>query len=72
MVSEVQSVHFKKSSWTSAQARVWLKEHGYKPIKRGESTKNYLSYRLHDPKRYKRIRTKATGKDIQLVIGFLV
>lgn len=68
--SEIQSVLFDPSKYSSQQSLSWLKQHGLKPTKRATNEGNYRHYRIKDPKRFSRIRTKDTKKGIVLRIGF--
>lgn len=70
-MSKIQSVMFKRTKFSAEKARKFLKDHGWKPIKRVHKTKNYLRYRLRDPKKFKRFGCKPILKgDIQLLFGF--
>lgn len=65
----VQSVLFDTNSFNQVEAKEWLNQHGYIPIK-FESTPNYLRYRLQDPHQFERIRTIKTNDGVDLLIGF--
>lgn len=73
-MSTVQAVIFSKKDWSTEDARKWLFEHDYRPIKRVDKTKNFLRYRLKDPKQFKTFRTRPLktkdGRRFQLVLGF--
>lgn len=73
MPAETQAVLFKSKNWTPTKARVWLRKHKYKPIKRVDRTKNLLRYRLQPPKKYKRFITQKSknNKSISFIVGFL-
>jgi hypothetical protein len=45
----IQSIMFDKNMFDCTEARRWLKEHGYVPIKHVHKTKKYLRYRLINP-----------------------
>lgn len=69
--SEVQSVVFDKKYFKSAKdARTWLTNNNFKPIKRVDKKANTLRYRITDPKQYKDFRMKKIKKGISLVLGF--
>lgn len=71
MVSKIQAVMFDKSKWKTKDARAWLKRNKMKPISRIRHTKNYFSYRLVPPSRFKRFRIKPERKyGILFIIGF--
>jgi hypothetical protein len=82
MTTEVQSVIFRVSNrglipYTPRSAELWLKGHGFKPIKpvhivKDDRTSRVLSlrYRLHDPEKFRRFRTEHITRDISLIIGF--
>lgn len=74
MVSEIQSILFNKSYFTPEEAINWLYNHDKKYLKIDES-KHFLRFRLNDPKKYSRIRTKRVTKNgvyegIDFVFGF--
>ena len=48
-MSKVQSILFDKDFFTTKEARKWLKNNNFKPIKRVHKTKNYLRYRIRYP-----------------------
>jgi len=48
-MAELQAVIFDNKKFTSTLARVWLRNHKHKPIKRVHKTKNFLRYRLREP-----------------------
>lgn len=80
-MSELHSVVFKdmpNNTWTTKEAKAWLKHYKLKPIKRVDIVKvdgviSQRRYRIKDPKLYKSFITKpvlSNGKHINLVIGF--
>ena len=74
MVSEIQSVLFRKDYFTQKEAEDWLHRHNKKPMD-FEVTSNFYRYSLQDPKRYDKIRTRVVNKNgqyygINLLIGF--
>ena len=69
-MSEIQSVLFNKKGFTIKRAKAWLKRNNFKPIKKVDITKNFLRYRLTNPKKLKRFRTVVVTRNIRLVIGF--
>ena len=69
-MSSIQAVLFKKP-FTTKKARAFLKKNGFKPIKRVDKTKNFLRYRIRDPKQFKRFRTISFTKNIKAVVGFV-
>jgi hypothetical protein len=71
--SEIQAVGFPQDSWTPAQARKWLTEHGAKPIKPMRREGSWLRWRLTPPERYSRYTTKtlrSNGRAVHLVMGW--
>lgn len=66
--AEVQAVAFEKKRWNVAQARAWLKRHGFKDGKR-DATANYLRFRQLPPGRFKSYRAKALSGGVALVLG---
>lgn len=72
-MSKVQAVLFYKNQWTTKEARKWLKDNDFKPIKRVHKTKNRLRYRIMNPRLFKRfriMRRKHGNKKLEFVIGF--
>ena len=70
--SEIQAVGFPQDSWTPAQARKWMKDHGAVPIKGMRREGTWLRWRITPPDRYSRYTTKtlrSNGKAIHLVMG---
>ena len=71
--SEIQAVGFPQDSWTPAQARKWLTEHGAKPIKPMRREGSWLRWRITPPSRYARYTTKtlrSNGRAVHLVMGW--
>lgn len=67
----IQAVIFDKFIWTTALARKFLKKHKFKPIKKVHITDRYYRYRLHNPKKFSRMRTKSVPKwHLKFIIGF--
>lgn len=66
-MSDIQSILFSKKYFDSTKARIWLKKHHYKPIKRVHITKSYLRYRLKTPDQGNYI-TKRIEKGIKIII----
>jgi hypothetical protein len=64
----IQSVIFKKRSWSSLSAREWLRSNGYKS-EALEETANTFRFRQTMPN-FKRYRIKNIGHHIALVLGF--
>jgi hypothetical protein len=46
----LQSIVFKLSDWDEDSASEWLKENNIKPIKQAHETKNYIRFRISQPK----------------------
>ena len=68
--SQIHSVVFDDKVWTSTNARLWLKQHNLKAIKRVDKTENTLRYRIKDPKLFKRFTTQVLPNHINLVLGW--
>jgi hypothetical protein len=71
MVSEIQSVLFDRSMWTVKEAQAWLMKHHFYPIKEHHITAHEIRFRLQNPKKFVRFRTKKLHNGIDLVIGFI-
>lgn len=79
-MSMIQSILFDKriktksggKKWTVTKAKTWLKKHNLVPIKPNDESTNFISFRLADPSRFKRIRFKtfSVQKGIKARIGF--
>jgi hypothetical protein len=67
--SEVQTLLFPRSKYTTAQAKAWAKRHGYKFAK-VDIRPETIRIRQHVPSRYKRLRTIELGRDVSAVVGF--
>lgn len=67
-MSEVQSVIF--TGTNKMKARRWLSQHNERPIKPGHVTNGKIHYRLQDPGRFTRFRTKRVAPGISFVLGF--
>lgn len=46
----VQSISFPISEWSSSASRQWLRNHNYYPTKPAHFTRNFIRYRLSEPK----------------------
>ena len=71
--SEIQAVGFPQDSWTPAQARKWLRDHGAVPIKGMRREGSWLRWRITPPERYGRYTTKtlrSNGRAVHLVMGW--
>jgi hypothetical protein len=68
-MSKVQAVLFHKDKFNTKQARKWLKDNNFTPIKRVDITDKYRRYRIIQPdyKKYN-YRTKKTNKNIDFII----
>lgn len=69
--TQIQSIIFEKKKFKSEDARKWLKKYGYKPIKRVDKTKNFLRYRIREPKKRAIYRTINFGDNIKAVLEIL-
>ena len=62
----IQSVSFPRT-FTSIDARRWLKRNNLIPIKRVDKTNNFLRYRIQNPKDFNRFSIlKAKGVNLTL------
>lgn len=69
-MSHIQAVNFNSNFWKSSEARTWLKHYGLTPLKKVHKTKNFLRYRIVDPRYFKRFITKKLPDEIEFIIGF--
>ena len=75
--SEIQSVRFARSQWTTLQAEDWLRTHRYDALKL-DVTPHQLRYRVKPPELYKRMVafTPKTGSrnpggaGVSFILGF--
>lgn len=70
MTSHIQAVLFDKDRFDSKSARKWLSKNNLTAMKRVHKTDKYLRYRINDPKRYKRMRTKGIDNGVKFILGF--
>lgn len=68
--SKMQNIMFDKSMWSQKEARKWLSKHGYAPIKAVHVTKNFLRYRLREPRKGAKYRIIKFGKGIESTIMY--
>ena len=68
-MSEIQSILFHTSIYNAVLARKWMKVHSFYPIKRVDKTNTYLRYRITDPSKYSKFRTKQIVNGINVIIG---
>jgi len=64
----VQTLIFPRDKWTKAEARAWLKAHGYKSRSVDETSQSWR-FRQEDPDQFDVLRTKAFGDNIKAVVG---
>ena len=70
MSSKLQSIHFEKSKFTVEEAKKYLRDNGYKPIKDLHIEGNYIKSRLRVP-HFKSYRSKKLDNGIILIYGIL-
>jgi hypothetical protein len=61
-----------KNEWTPKGAFRWLMNHHLIPMKTAHRTKNYIRFRIQDPRNFQRFFTKSLEKGIKLIIGYKV
>ena len=69
--TEIQAIIFEKENFSADDARKWLQKHNYNPIKRVDKTKNFLRYRLTEPKKDAMYRMIDFGDDIKAVLEII-
>lgn len=67
--SEVQSILFQKSKYTLAQAKLWLKKHGYTSTKVDE-TDEYYRFRQSEPSQYDHFATDDWKNGLKVIYGY--
>lgn len=68
-MSEVQSIIFKKDNYSLGDALKFLRENNFRAIKIHETQQSYR-FRLKDPSKFNKFRTKKIAKGLSFVIGF--
>lgn len=66
----IQAVLFDRTKYTTQMARRWLQHHDITPLKRVHATKNFYRYRITQPNKEKRHRTKQITDGITLIIEY--
>ena len=70
---EIQAVLFPKGTWVDDMYD-WLASHDLRPLKQPRETKNFVRFRIRDPKEFKHFYTQKTYDQkrgmIELVVGF--
>jgi len=72
MTSTIQACIFPKDLFTTQQARLFLKKHNLKPIKRVHTTKNFYRYRIKNPDTNKRHVTKKLTNGVEIILEMKV
>lgn len=65
----IQAIIFDNKRWLVSEAKRWLTQHGYKPIKPVHRTVGFLRFRLQDPSQFSSFYIKKLPDGIELVIG---
>ena len=71
-MSEIQSILIDKNYFTLEQANDWIKDKGFRPIKKVHETSNLYRFRITDPKLYSRFYVIPLAKNydyIKFVMG---
>jgi hypothetical protein len=68
-MSEVQSVIFDRSLWSQAQAKAWLKKHGF-IVAKIDKKKHFYRFRQMDTHYFDHYITKKLDDGVELIIGF--
>lgn len=68
MPFKVQAVIFERSRWDALSARNWLEANNIPRVKHVHTTKNYLRYRVREPK-FSHYITKDLDNGIKMVLG---
>ena len=66
----VQSILFKRKSWTVTAAKQWLRTHNF-ASKDVEITPNELRFQQYDEKKTERYFPKKVGEDIVFIFGYV-
>lgn len=67
---QVQAVLFDRERFTRTKAKNWLRSHSIKAIKPVHETAHLLRYRVLEPSRFGRMRTKKIADGVAFVIGW--
>ena len=65
-----RSVRFSREYYNQSDAKKWLKLHKFIPIKEVDIVRNWLRYRITDPRKYNAFSTKMVNPNIELIIGY--
>lgn len=69
-MSEIQAIIFDKNYWSLKQANSFIHLHDFKPIKKMHETKNYYRFRLEEPNKRYRYRTKEVFPGVKFIFRF--
>lgn len=70
MGAEIQAVLFDADKWDIFGSHLWMQKHGIYAVKSPHITDNFIRYRIQNPDKYTRLRTKQVSPSIQFIIGF--
>lgn len=70
MPEEIQAVLFDNKMFNTRSAARELRKMGVTPMKKVHKTTNKLRYRIQDPKKFTKLRTKSTTKGVEIIVGF--
>lgn len=64
----VQSILFPMSEWSISATRQWLRNHNYFPTKQAHYSRNFIRYRLYEPKASYTYRTIILPNGVRLIL----
>ena len=67
--STIQSVAFERELWTPSDAKEWLKNHNFIPIKKVHPNRRFLRYRLAKPAQFRTFHVKVLPDGVRLILG---
>jgi len=70
MSSYIQAILFDNKYYTTQEARKWLYDNDFKPIKKVHKTDKYLRYRITEPNNKDKYRIKKINNNINFIIGY--
>lgn len=70
MVADVQAVLFDVNKWNILGSHLWLQKRSIFPIKSPHVTDKFIRYRIQNPDKYDRLKTKHITPTVQFIIGY--
>jgi len=65
----IQTIIFDRRFWLPSEAKKWIRQHNYHPIKPMHATNRFYRFRINNPV-FNRYRTITLPIHVELVVGF--